>query len=79
MGSEARALLMQYSGPGNVRELENAIEHAIVMGLSDEILPEDQQRVARGTAFRIGRGAPPQHSEPDEKTAGPHRAGPNQW
>ena len=38
---EARALLMQYSWPGNVRELENAIEHAIVLGLTDEILPED--------------------------------------
>jgi DNA-binding NtrC family response regulator len=38
---EARLLLMQYSWPGNVRELENAIEHAIVMGLTDEILPED--------------------------------------
>jgi Nif-specific regulatory protein len=41
IASEARALLMQYSWPGNVRELENAIEHAIVMGLTDEILPED--------------------------------------
>jgi transcriptional regulator with PAS, ATPase and Fis domain len=39
--AEARALLLQYSWPGNVRELENAIEHAIVMGLTDEILPED--------------------------------------
>jgi Nif-specific regulatory protein len=38
---EARSLLMQYSWPGNVRELENAIEHAIVMGLTEEILPED--------------------------------------
>lgn len=38
---EARALLMNYSWPGNVRELENAIEHAIVLGLTDEILPED--------------------------------------
>jgi len=38
---EARSLLLQYSWPGNVRELENAIEHAIVMGLTDEILPED--------------------------------------
>jgi transcriptional regulator with GAF, ATPase, and Fis domain len=38
---EARTLLMQYSWPGNVRELENAIEHAIVLGLTDEILPED--------------------------------------
>jgi Nif-specific regulatory protein len=41
IASDARALLMQYSWPGNVRELENAIEHAIVMGLTDEILPED--------------------------------------
>jgi transcriptional regulator with GAF, ATPase, and Fis domain len=39
--AEARSLLMHYSWPGNVRELENAIEHAIVMGLTDEILPED--------------------------------------
>ncbi len=38
---EARTLLMSYSWPGNVRELENAIEHAIVLGLTDEILPED--------------------------------------
>lgn len=32
---------MSYSWPGNIRELENAIEHAIVMGSSAEILPED--------------------------------------
>ena len=38
---EARTLLLQYSWPGNVRELENAIEHALVMGLTDEMLPED--------------------------------------
>jgi Nif-specific regulatory protein len=38
---EARALLIGYRWPGNVRELENAIEHAIVLGLTDEILPED--------------------------------------
>jgi Nif-specific regulatory protein len=37
----ARALLMAYSWPGNVRELENAIEHAIVLGLTDELLPDD--------------------------------------
>jgi transcriptional regulator with GAF, ATPase, and Fis domain len=41
ISAEARALLMGYSWPGNVRELENAIEHAIVLGLTEEILPED--------------------------------------
>ena len=41
ISAPARSLLMQYSWPGNVRELENAIEHAIVLGLTDEILPED--------------------------------------
>ena len=41
IAAEARSMLMQYSWPGNIRELENAIEHAIVMGLTDEILPDD--------------------------------------
>jgi transcriptional regulator with GAF, ATPase, and Fis domain len=41
ISQEARTLLMSYSWPGNVRELENAIEHAIVLGLTEEILPED--------------------------------------
>jgi Nif-specific regulatory protein len=41
ISKEARALMIGYSWPGNVRELENAIEHAIVLGLTEEILPED--------------------------------------
>jgi Nif-specific regulatory protein len=41
ISAEARSILINYSWPGNVRELENAIEHAIVLGVSDEILPED--------------------------------------
>jgi DNA-binding NtrC family response regulator len=47
---------MQYSWPGNVRELENAIEHAIVLGLTDEILPEESSRGAAGRAV-VGGGA----------------------
>ena len=34
-------LLQSYSWPGNVRELENAIERAVVLGVSESILPED--------------------------------------
>jgi Nif-specific regulatory protein len=55
---EARALLLAYDWPGNVRELENAIEHAIVLGLTDEIVPEDlpigiveQQAAALGSRY----------------------------
>jgi len=38
---EARACLIRYDWPGNVREMENAIERAVVLGSSDLILPED--------------------------------------
>jgi transcriptional regulator with GAF, ATPase, and Fis domain len=38
---EALGCLLNYDWPGNVRELENAIERALVMGLSDVILPDD--------------------------------------
>ncbi|HEV2276630.1 MAG TPA: sigma-54 dependent transcriptional regulator, partial [Acidobacteriaceae bacterium] len=41
VSSAARKLLLHYSWPGNIRELENAIEHAMVLGLTEEILPED--------------------------------------
>jgi transcriptional regulator with GAF, ATPase, and Fis domain len=37
----AMQCLLRYDWPGNVRELENTIERAIVMGSTDEILPED--------------------------------------
>jgi Nif-specific regulatory protein len=38
---EARVLLTNYNFPGNVRELENAIERAVVLGNSALVLPED--------------------------------------
>ena len=38
---EALAYLTSYDWPGNVRELENAIERAVVLGLTELILPED--------------------------------------
>jgi len=41
LSPSVRACLAQYDWPGNIRELENAIERAIVIGDSDLILPED--------------------------------------
>ena len=41
LSAEAKACLMKYQWPGNIRELENALEHAIVLGSSNTILPDD--------------------------------------
>jgi Nif-specific regulatory protein len=38
---EARACLMQYEWRGNVRELENVIERAIVIGSTEMVTPDD--------------------------------------
>jgi Nif-specific regulatory protein len=46
----AMALLMRYSWPGNIRELENTIEYGVVFACSDEILPEDLPDTLQGTA-----------------------------
>jgi transcriptional regulator with PAS, ATPase and Fis domain len=41
ISEEARARLLAYDWPGNIRELANAIERAVVLGSSDLVLPED--------------------------------------
>jgi Nif-specific regulatory protein len=48
VSAEALGLLMGYAWPGNIRELENAIEHAVVFGSADEILAEDLTDVVIG-------------------------------
>lgn len=41
LSDDALAMLMQYNWPGNIRELENVIQHAIVMADSSVIKIED--------------------------------------
>jgi transcriptional regulator with GAF, ATPase, and Fis domain len=58
---EARACLMQYDWPGNIRELENAMERAIVIGSSDFILPEDLPEAVLETAPSLASGPAKYH------------------
>jgi two-component system, NtrC family, response regulator HydG len=58
---EARACLMQYDWPGNIRELENAMERAVVIGSSDFILPEDLPEALLETAPCSGYGPAKYH------------------
>jgi transcriptional regulator with PAS, ATPase and Fis domain len=41
LSPEATSCLMNYEWPGNVRELGNAIDRAIVLGSTEQILPDD--------------------------------------
>jgi Nif-specific regulatory protein len=51
---EARALLLRYDWPGNIRELGNAIERAVVLGQDDTIRPEDLPETLLETAPPAG-------------------------
>jgi DNA-binding NtrC family response regulator len=50
ISAEARNCLLQYDWPGNIRELENAMERAVVIGTSELILPEDLPETLLETA-----------------------------
>lgn len=41
LGPAARKLLLEYSWPGNVRQLRNVIDSAVVLAANDEIEPHD--------------------------------------
>jgi transcriptional regulator with GAF, ATPase, and Fis domain len=52
LSREAEEIILQYSWPGNVRELENAMERAVVLGVSEWVLPEDLPEALLETAPR---------------------------
>ena len=59
---EAMAFLTQYDWPGNIRELENAMERAVVVGSSDRILAEDLPESVLETA-KSGSCAPAKYHD----------------
>ncbi len=54
----ARACLLRHNWPGNIRELANAIERAVVLGEGELILPEDLPETVPETAPSLEPGAP---------------------
>jgi transcriptional regulator with GAF, ATPase, and Fis domain len=54
LSPEAEQLLSSYNWPGNIRELENAIERAVVLGVSEVILPEDLPETVRAVQSSDG-------------------------
>src|SRR5215207_294636 len=63
LSTEARACLVAYDWPGNIRELENAVERAVVLGSTDRVLPEDLPETVLDAA--------PDPSSPDPAAAPP--------
>jgi transcriptional regulator with GAF, ATPase, and Fis domain len=56
----ARTLLLRYEWPGNIRELSNAIERAVVLGRDDVIQPDDLPE----TLLETAPGAPASAAAP---------------
>lgn len=56
VSTEARRLLIDYAWPGNVRQLESAIERALLLAEGDEITVEDLPMEIRHAAQSEGTG-----------------------
>jgi two-component system response regulator AtoC len=68
LGKGAMDALMSYSFPGNVRELENILERALIFGEGDEILAADLD-LAEGRRATPEASAEPKTAQPGSATS----------
>ena len=61
----AMACLKAYAWPGNIRELENAMERAVALERTPSILVDSLPEQLRGATAMAAAGAPPAESFPD--------------
>ena len=67
LGPSVLAMLAAYDFPGNVRELKNTIEHAVILCTDDELRPEDLPRpLLAGTKAAPAKPAKPSQLTLDE-------------
>lgn len=71
VGPAAMALLTAHGYPGNIRELENAIEHATVLAEGDVIEPGDLPMQIQAAGGGAGGGIPGLGMAPGGGAAGP--------
>ena len=58
LSEETAARLCAYGWPGNLRELRNAIERAVILGHGDTILPSDLPNEIQTPSVALPNGAP---------------------
>ncbi|MDQ3813691.1 MAG: sigma-54 dependent transcriptional regulator [Armatimonadota bacterium] len=55
--AEARKALLEYSWPGNIRELINAVERAVILSRDDHVRPDDFALTLGGTLLADARAS----------------------
>jgi NtrC-family two-component system response regulator AlgB len=55
ISTEALVVMKRYNWPGNIRELRNVIERAVILSSGDKILPDDLTEIIKpDSEIRIG-------------------------